>query len=136
VNLVDTSAWIEYFFGGPNAEYFAAPIEATGTLLVSTISIYEVFKKVNIVANEARALNAIAQMKQGRVEPVTESIALSAALLSIKHKLAMADSLILATAQQCRATLWTQDKDFNGLPDMNFKTAHSNLSAFHGKPRR
>lgn len=50
MNLVDTSAWIEYFFGGPNAGYFAAPIEATGALLVSTISIYEVFKKVNLVS--------------------------------------------------------------------------------------
>jgi predicted nucleic acid-binding protein len=123
MNLVDTSAWLEYFFEGPNARYFAAPIENTDTLLVSVISLYEVFKKVNLVSNEARALQAVAQMKQGRIEEVTESIALSAALISIKHKLAMADSVILATAQQHNAVLWTQDDDFRGLVDVKFKPA-------------
>jgi len=121
MNLVDTSAWIEYFFEGPNASYFAVPIEATDTLVVSVISLYEVFKKVNMVSSEAMALQAVAQMKQGRVEELTESISFSAALISIKHKLAMADSLILATAQQCKAILWTQDKDFRGLLDINYK---------------
>ena len=123
MNLVDTSAWIEYFFEGPNARYFAIPIEATDTLVVSVISLYEVFKKVNLVSSEARALQAVAQMKQGRVEDVTESISFSAALISIRHKLAMADSLILATAQQCKAILWTQDDDFRGLIDVNYKPA-------------
>ncbi|MDD5482816.1 MAG: type II toxin-antitoxin system VapC family toxin [Kiritimatiellae bacterium] len=123
MNLVDTSAWLEYFFEGPNAQYFAAPIEATDTLLVSVVSLYEVFKKVNTVADEDRALQAVAQMKKGRVEEITESIALSAALISIKHKIAMADSLILATARQCKAVLWTQDKDFRGMLDVNFKPA-------------
>lgn len=125
MNLVDTSAWLEYFFEGPNAQYFAVPIEVTATLLVSVVSLYEVFKKNNTVADEARALQAIAQMKQGRVEEVTESIALSAALISIKNKLAMADSLILATARQCKAVLWTQDDDFRGMMDVNFKPASS-----------
>ena len=63
MNLVDTSGWIEYFFAGPNAAFFSDPIEATKELIVPTICLYEVFKKVNAVADEAKALQAVAQMK-------------------------------------------------------------------------
>lgn len=70
MNLVDTSGWIEYFFGGPNAAFFAAPIEDVAELVVPVICLYEVFKKVNIVADEARGLQAVAQMKQGRIVDV------------------------------------------------------------------
>lgn len=123
MNLVDTSGWIEYFFGGGNASYFAEPIEQTQTLLVPVICMYEVFKKVNLVADESRALQAIAQMKQGCIVPVTEEIALKAALNSIKYKLPMADSLIYATAQVEDAVVWTQDEHFDRLPGVNYKQA-------------
>ena len=56
MNLVDTSGWIEYFFAGPNTGHFAKPIENTADLLVPTICLYEVFKKINTVADEAKAL--------------------------------------------------------------------------------
>ena len=123
MNLVDTSGWIEYFFGGGNASYFAKPIEQTQTLLVPVICIYEVFKKVNLVADESKALQAIAQMKQGRIVPVPEEIALKAALNSIKYKLPMADSLIYATGQVEDAIVWTQDEHFERLPGVNYKQA-------------
>ena len=121
MNLVDTSAWIEYFFAGPNASHFAKPIEQTDDLIVSVICLYEVFKKINVVADEARALRAIAQMKHGRVIDVTEDVALSAALISIQHKLPMADSLIYATAKTRGAMVWTQDADFEHLPNVNYR---------------
>jgi hypothetical protein len=57
--------WIEFLFDGRNAGVFAAAIEDTSELLVPVICLYEVFKKVNAVADEARALQAVAQMKQG-----------------------------------------------------------------------
>jgi len=123
MNLIDTSGWIEYFFGGPNAAHFAVPTEKSETLIVPVVCLYEVFKKVNQVADEGRALRAVAQMKQGRVVPVTEEIALRAALISIKHALPMADSLIYATAQGEGAIVWTQDQDFRGLSGVNFKAA-------------
>jgi predicted nucleic acid-binding protein len=66
MNLVDTSGWIEYFFGRANGSYFAEPIENTAELSIPVVCLYDVFKKVNQVADEARALRAIAQMKQGR----------------------------------------------------------------------
>jgi toxin FitB len=105
MNFVDTSGWIEYFFAGPNARFFADPIEKTDSLVVSVVCLYEVFKKVNAVADEAKALQAVAQMKQGRVIDVTADIALEAALLSLRHGLPMADSLIYATARREQASV-------------------------------
>ena len=133
MNLVDTSGWIQYFFGGPNAAHFTSPVEDTDALLVPVICLYEVFKKVNLVADEARALQAVAQMKQGRIVDLTEDVALSAALVSLKHRLPMADSLIYATACAQGAILWTQDEHFNGLPGVNYKEARIKASRRHPK---
>lgn len=123
MNIVDSSGWIEYFFSCPNAAFFSPPIEDTENLLVPVICLYEVFKKVNSVADEAKALQVVAHMKQGRVIDVTEEIALKASLISLKHKLPMADSLILSTATAYGALLWTQDEHFKRMPNVNFKEA-------------
>ncbi|MEK9163400.1 MAG: PIN domain-containing protein [Chloroflexota bacterium] len=48
------------------------------------------------------------------------SLALSAAEISIKLKLAMADSLILATARAYNATLWTQDEHFKDIESVKY----------------
>lgn len=135
MNLVDTSGWIEYFFSGRNAAYFTTPIEATGDLLVPVICLYEVFKKVNHAGSEAQALQAVAQMKQGRILDLTEDIALSAALISLNRKLPMADSLIYATAQAHGAVLWTQDDHFEDLPGVNYREARAEATRRRGKPR-
>jgi len=121
MNVVDTSGWLEYFFDGKNADSFSSEIEATDRLVVPTICLYEVFKKVNLVAGEAKALQAVAQMKQGRVVDVTEKVALQAAQISIRYKMPMADSLILATTWIEQATLFTQDEHFKGLPGVEYK---------------
>lgn len=135
MNLVDTSGWIEYFFSSANASYFAEPIEKTEELLVPVICLYEVFKKVNIVADEARALQAVAQMRQGQLADLTEDIALSASLISIQHGLPMADSMIYATARSFRAIIWTQDADFRSLPGVNYKPARARASSRRPKGR-
>jgi predicted nucleic acid-binding protein len=121
MNVVDTSGWLEYFFDSKNADSFSSEIEATEHLVVPTICLYEVFKKVNLVAGEAKALQAIAQMKHGRVVDVTERVALQAAHISIRYKMPMADSLILATTWIEQATLHTQDEHFKGLPGVEYK---------------
>ena len=120
MNLVDTSGWIAYFFEEENAALFAEPIEDTENLIVPVICLYEVFKKVLSVAGESMALRAVAQMKQGRVVDVSEEIALKAALLSHRHKLPMADSLIYATGQIEHALIWTQDSDFEPLDGVRY----------------
>ena len=136
MNVVDTSGWIEFLFEGRNADVFAPLVEDVDELLVPVICLYEVFKKVNAVADEPKALQAIGQMKQGRVIEVTEAIALRAALISLKHRLPMADSLILATVWSQQATLWTQDEHFAGLPGVEYRTPRTQASSARGKPRR
>jgi toxin FitB len=136
MNVVDTSGWIEFLFEGSNAGVFAPLVENVNELLVPVICLYEVFKKVNAVADEPKALQAIGQMKQGRVIEVTEAIALRAALISLKHRLPMADSLILSTAWSEQATLWTQDEHFAGLPGVEYKRPQTKASSVRGKARR
>jgi predicted nucleic acid-binding protein len=115
MNVVDSSGWLEYFADGPNASIFAKPIEATRSLVVPTLSLFEVFKRVTQQRSEDDALRAIAVMEQGKVVDLDRATALEAARLSMQHGIAMADSVMLATAHRHRATLWTQDSDFDGL---------------------
>ena len=120
MNLVDSSGWLEYFADGRNARFFAPALEDTENLIVSTINIYEVFKRVLQQRGEDSALQAVALMHQAGVMDVTSPIAMDAVKLSTELKLPMADSLILATARSFDAILWTQDTHFNGLPDVKF----------------
>lgn len=119
-NIVDSSAWLEYFDDSKNADHFAKPIEDAGNLIISSINIYEVFKKLLNETDENAALQAIGIMQIGKVIPIDEVISVNAAELSIKHKLPMADSIILATARQENAVLWTQDADFKGLTNVKY----------------
>jgi len=120
MNVVDSSAWLEYFSDGPNASVFAKPIESTRSLLVPSLSLFEVFKRVSQQRSEDDALRAIAVMEQGSVVDLDRATAIEAARLSILHGMAMADSVMLATAQRHRATLWTQDSDFDSLPGVKY----------------
>jgi len=120
VNLVDSSAWLEYFAGGPNAGRFAAAIEAVDDLVVPTIVIAEVARRIMLQRGEDEALQKAAQLHQGEVVPLDSALALSAAQLGVQHGLRMADSIILATARQFGATIWTMDVDFKGLPDVRY----------------
>lgn len=120
MKVVDSCGWLEYFAEGKNAEHFAAAIENTEQLIVPAISIFEVFKRVLHQSGEDAALQVVAIMAQGTVVDLDISIALSAAKLSVEHKMPMADSIILATAQQHQATVLTQDNDFEGLAGVEY----------------
>lgn len=120
MNVVDSSGWLEYFADGLNAGFFAPAIEDTADLLVPTISLYEVFKRVLQQAGEEKALEAAALMMQGTAIALDPTIALAAAKLSDEFKLPMADSIMLATARHHNAVLWTQDKDFSTLKDVKY----------------
>jgi toxin FitB len=127
VNVVDSSGWLEYFADGPNAKFFAPAIEATSDLIVPSISVYEVFKRVLQQRGEDAALQTAALMQQGRIADLTGPLALAAAHLSAMHRLPMADSIILATAHAFGATLWTQDADFAAIPDVKYVTKQAAL---------
>ena len=120
MNLVDSSGWLEYFADGPNAGYFSRPIQELTQLIVPTLSIFEVFKRVSQQRGEGDALQAIAVMQQASVVELTSPLALDAARLSLEMHLPMADSIILATARAFGATLWTQDADFKHLDGINY----------------
>ena len=120
MNLVDSSGWLEYFADSINAINYASAIENTTELIVSTINIYEVFKKVLYEKDENHAMQAIALMEQALVVEVNSQIALAAADMSLKFKLPMVDSMIYSTAMHYDATVWTQDSDFSNLPNVKY----------------
>ena len=122
MNVVDSSAWLEYFANEPNARFFAPAIEDTERLIVPTLVLYEVFKLVLRQTDENRALHAVATIQQGTVVDLDAPIALSAARISVDRRLPMADSVILATARTHGATLWTQDEDFKVLKGVKYRS--------------
>jgi len=120
LNLVDSSGWLAYFADDPNASFFAPAIEDADHLVVPTISLYEVFKRLRQLRGEGTALQAVAAMHRGEVINLDDTLALRAAEVSLRLSLPMADSMILATAQAYGATLWTQDIDFQHVQGVRY----------------
>lgn len=100
--------------------FFAPAIEDTARLIVPTLCLFEVFKRILQQRNESDALRAVAIMRQSHTIDLNDHLALSAAHLSAQTKLALADSIILACARQRKATLWTQDAHFEGMIDVRY----------------
>jgi predicted nucleic acid-binding protein len=121
MNLVDSSGWLEYFADAPNADFFASPIEDVENLLVPTICILEVFRRVLQQRDERAALQVVATMQQGHVVEMNAAVALLAARLGVDLKLPLADSIILATARMYDAIVWTQDADFKVIEGVKYK---------------
>jgi predicted nucleic acid-binding protein len=121
MNVVDSSGWLEYFAKGVNTAFFTPAIHATADLLVPTVCMYEVYKRIASQRDDdEEALVAVVWMTTGQVIDLDQEIALSAAVISREHKLSMADSIILATARKYNAILWTQDAHFAGLEDVRY----------------
>ena len=120
MNIVDSSGWLAYFADEINAKHFMVPLSSPSTLIVPAITLYEVFKVILRESSENEALQAVVAMKKGEVIHLNTSLALAAARLSLEHRLPMADSIILATAQEFKATIWTQDVDFKGIGKVKY----------------
>lgn len=120
MNLVDSSCWLEFFAGSPVGELVSEPIENTHQLIVPAIVLYEVFKKLLAEVGEDNAIMALAHMKQGKVVDLDAAIAIQAVKLGFEHKLALADSIIYATAVQHGCLIWTQDKHFEKLDHVRY----------------
>ena len=120
MNVVDSSAWLEYLSDSPNSEHFADAISDTGNLLVPTVVIYEVFKQILRQKGESEALTAAGILMSGDIIELDTTLSMNAAKMSHELKLPMADSIILATARRHGATIWTQDRDFEGLENVNY----------------
>ena len=120
MNIIDSSFWLEYFAGTNAGDIVSDIIENEDELIIPTITLYEVFKKLLLERNEDDALLAIGHMKQGKVIELTEDLSLSAAKISKNYNLPMADSIIYATNLKFNCTLWTQDRHFSGLKCVNY----------------
>lgn len=120
MNVVDTSGWIEFFTEGPNATVFGEAIADLDRLIVPSITLLEVFKFVLRRKDETSAVEVIASMRQGQVIDLDGELALLAGKFGVDHGLPLADSVIYATAQRSGAVVWTQDSDFQDLPDVKY----------------
>jgi predicted nucleic acid-binding protein len=118
--LIDTSGWLEYFSNGPNADFFANAIKNDSNIIIPTIILYELWKKILREEGEDKAVEFVAQLKRFEVVPLDENLSISAATISCEYKLAMADSIIYATAKKYNAILWTQDSDFKTLKNIKY----------------
>jgi toxin FitB len=120
MNVVDSCGWLEYFADDACADLYAPAIEETDSLIVPTICLFEVFKRVLQQSGEDAALQIVAVMHQGQVVALSPGIALRAAKLGSELKLPLADSVILATAQAYGALIWTQDTHFKDIDGVRY----------------
>lgn len=120
MNIVDSSGWLEYFSGGKNASRFIPPLKDQKSLVVPVITIYEVFKVMLREAGEEAALQAASAMQRAHVVELTPQRAMSAAAASLQHSLPMADAIVLATAHEFKAAIWTLDADFKGMDGVKY----------------
>jgi predicted nucleic acid-binding protein len=88
---------------------------------VPSITLFEVFKGIRIQRDSEIALRAVSQVRRGKVVDLDADLAVDAADLSADLKLALADSIILATARALDATVWTQNVDFDGLDGLEYR---------------
>ncbi len=114
--LIDSSAWIEFFSKGRNYKDIYEYLKQEDEIIVPAIVIFEVYRKICRSSSSEEALSAVASLSSFEVVNVTKEIALTAADLSITYHLGMADSLILATAQDYNSLLVTLDHDFIKIP--------------------
>lgn len=89
-------------------------------VVTPTVALYEVYKVLKREDSEEDALQAVAQMLKTNVAPLSETLALEAADVSLEHSLAMADAIVYATARAHGAELVTADSDLEGLPGVTF----------------
>ena len=104
----------------PMPIFLRPPLEKPDLLIVPSISLLEVFKRILHQRGENEALQAMTLMMEGRVVDLDADLALRAAMIGLSEKLPLADSVMLATAQKFGALLWTQDGDFENLAGVRF----------------
>jgi toxin FitB len=120
MNIVDSSGWLAYFADETNAKHFLIPLHDPAELVVPTVTIYEVFKVILRESCENDALQAFTAMQKGTVVDLSTFLAIAASRLSLEHNLPMADSIILATAREFNAILWTQVSDFKNISNVKY----------------
>lgn len=121
MNVVDSCGWLEYIADGTNASFFEPALADLPNLLVPSITMYEVYKRVLVQRGASYADRAAAAMARGQVVHLDSDDLLLAARASVRYKLAMADAIIWQTAQVHQAQLFTQDADLKDVPGVQYR---------------
>lgn len=121
--LIDSHGWIEYFAEGPLAAKYAKYIEnaSASEYVTPSIILYEVYKRMKSSNGEDAAIKAIAYIiGHTAIIPVDMKISVAAAEISLKAKLAMADAILKAVADEHGAKIVTGDQHFRGMQNVIF----------------
>lgn len=121
MNLVDSSGWIEHFQDSPRAAFFAQALSERAQLLVPSLAVYEVHRRLSPWLPPKLMQDCVDQMQSATVVDVTLPRAIAASLIAQKHKLAMADAILYSIAREFKASFWTQDADYQGLPGVRYQ---------------
>lgn len=118
--VVDSCGWLEVFTDGVGADEYASLLARPEDLLVPAVVLYEVYKVLCNTAGDEVALRCCGFMQQSTIVLLDATLALEAADLSRKHRLAMADAMVYATSVRHAVELVTSDSDLEGLPGVRF----------------
>ena len=120
MRVVDTSAWIEFLAGSALGVSLATELPDRSQWVVPTMVQLELAKWLTREVGEDKADRVIAFTETCVVADLDTAIALSAAELCARRKLATADAIVYATALAHGAELLTCDRHFETLPNVRF----------------
>ncbi|MCX6148204.1 MAG: type II toxin-antitoxin system VapC family toxin [Candidatus Kapabacteria bacterium] len=119
--VIDSSFWLELFEGSRYGKIINDNKDFLNyNFLVPSITVIEVYKKLLIEKDSNTALLYTTQMKVGKVIDLDFELAIIAAQNGKKYKLPLADSIIYTTSLENNATLYTLDKHFKDLPNVEY----------------
>ena len=118
--IVDSCGWLEWFTDGGLADQYHEYLAAESNILMPAIIIYEVYKILKRELNEEKALLAVGYMKKCQLIPFDDNLALTAADIALHEKLAMADAIIVATAQAHNCRIISSDADLKDQVNVKF----------------
>ena len=121
MNVVDSSGWIEHFQNSTRAAFFDDALSAKNELLVPSLAIYEVHRRLSPWLPAALMTDCLEVMQSATMVDLTAMRSVAASKAAQQHKLAMADAIMYSIAQEFKATFWTQDVDYQGLPGVRYQ---------------
>jgi len=126
VNVVDSCGWLEHFLDGSNRAFFTPVLKDTSKLIVPSVSVYEVCRRVLMLYGVQQADMVRRAMTSVTVVQLDATGMYQAALASKEYQLHMADAIIWQTAQSHAATLYTQDAGLQRLPGVVYQAKSTN----------
>ncbi len=124
MRVVDTSAWIEWVQATALGETLAPELPRNDEWIVPAIVHHELARWLAREMSAEESARLLAFMTELVVIPLTTDIATKAALFAARHKLAMADAIIYATAMDSGADLLTCDAHFANLSHVVYLAKH------------